>query len=398
MKIAYFDCFSGASGDMILGSLLDAGLPIERLKSEIALLHLSHYDIQVEKVIKKGIAGSQAIIQLKEDHFQHHHRHLHDIEEIIKNSELDECVKEKSIAIFKRLAEAEAKVHHTSVNQIHFHEIGAMDAIIDVVGAVAGIHAMGIEKLFCSAIHVGCGTVTCAHGVLPVPAPATAELIQGVPIYSTGITGELLTPTGAAILTTLSAGFGIIPPMKIEKIGYGAGTSEFPIPNLLRIMIGQDSDIIKDYKSEQIGVIETTIDDMNPQIYDYLFEKLFDAGAIDVFLTHVQMKKNRPGTMVTIICSVDQVGKISDILLRETTSIGLRWRIDHRIKADRSIQEIHTNYGMIRCKIATVGNQRINIFPEYEDCKRIAEEKHIPLKEVMDTAKRFAYSINPPVV
>ena len=220
MKIAYFDCFSGASGDMILGALMDAGLPLEKLKAELAKLKLSHYDLKVKKVAKKSIAGSQAIVIVEEDH--HHHRHLSDIKTILENTDLDNSIKEKSIGIFTRLAEAEAKVHQTTVDQIHFHEVGAMDAIIDVVGSVAGIAALGIEKIVCSALHVGAGTVECAHGTLPVPAPATVELIQGKPVYSTGVEGELLTPTGAAILTTLAAEFGPMPAMTLETTGYGA--------------------------------------------------------------------------------------------------------------------------------------------------------------------------------
>ena len=239
MKIAYFDCFAGASGDMILGSLLDAGLELERLKAELARLHLTHYDLQVEKVVKNGIGGSQALVVVDESHHHHHHRKLADIESIIAQSDLEHSIRQKSILIFTRLAEAEAKVHRTTPAQIHFHEVGAMDAIIDVVGAVAGIAAFGVQKIVCSPLHLGSGTIECAHGTLPVPAPATAELVKGKPVYSIGITGELLTPTGAAILTTLASDFGPLPAMTVEKIGYGAGTSEPGLPNLLRLMIGQ---------------------------------------------------------------------------------------------------------------------------------------------------------------
>jgi len=238
MKVAYFDCFAGASGDMILGALMDAGLDLEALKGELAKLHLSDYDIGCRKVLKRGISGSQAIISINGGH-HHHHRHLPDIQEIIDGSTLDESVRERGLAIFRRLAEAEAKVHHTTVDKIHFHEVGAMDAIIDVVGAVAGIHLMGIEKITCSPLHVGSGTVECAHGTLPVPAPATLELVRDKPIYSTGVEGELLTPTGAAILTSLAAGFAPMPIMRVRQIGYGAGTSEPDIPNLLRVIIGE---------------------------------------------------------------------------------------------------------------------------------------------------------------
>jgi uncharacterized protein (TIGR00299 family) protein len=252
MKIAYFDCFAGASGDMILGALMDAGLSLEELREELAKLHLSHYSLDSKSVMKRGIKGTQAVVFVGEDH-RHHHRHLRDIEEIIDKSDLSESVKRKSIEIFTRLAEAEAKVHKTTVEQIHFHEVGAMDAIIDVVGAVAGLAALGIEKIICSALHVGSGTVECAHGTLPVPAPATAELISGRPVYSTGVKGELLTPTGAAVLTTVSSDFGPMPSMTLQKIGYGAGTSELVIPNLLRVCIGEIQDEEKGCQIEQVS-------------------------------------------------------------------------------------------------------------------------------------------------
>ena len=238
MKIAYFDCFAGASGDMILGSLLDAGLPLEKLKETLAKLQLDHYDLKVKKVLKKGLGGSQAFVIINETD-QNHHRHLADIKAIISQSDLADSIQQKSIAIFTRLAEAEAKIHQTTIDRIHFHEVGAMDAIIDIVGAVVGTTLLGIKKIFCSPLHTGSGTIECAHGTLPVPAPATAELLKGKPVYSTGIEGELLTPTGAAILTTLASNFGPLPAMSVEQIGYGAGTSDPSIPNLLRVIIGE---------------------------------------------------------------------------------------------------------------------------------------------------------------
>jgi len=241
MKIAYFDCFAGASGDMILGAMLDAGLAVEQLSAQLAKLHLSHFKLGVRKVHKMGIAGSQAVVEIDQEHHGHHHRGLDDILQILQHSDLDEAVQQKSAAIFQRLAEAEASVHRQAVESVHFHEVGAMDAIIDVVGAVAGVDALGIETIICSPLHLGSGTVASAHGTLPVPTPATAELIKGVPAYSSGVTGELLTPTGAAILTTLSSSFGPMPEMKIQQIGYGAGVAEIDIPNLLRLMIGESA-------------------------------------------------------------------------------------------------------------------------------------------------------------
>jgi uncharacterized protein (TIGR00299 family) protein len=255
------------------------------------------------------------------------------------------------------------------------------------VGAVAGIAALGIQKIFCSPLHLGSGTVACAHGTLPVPAPATAELVKGKPVYSTGVEGELLTPTGAAILTTLASDFGPMPAMSVEKIGYGAGTSEPAIPNLLRIMIGQTAEDVKDVEMEQVAVIETNIDDMNPQMYDYLIKKILKMGAMDIFLTSVQMKKNRSGILLTIICQPQRVDEFSDFLLRETTTIGLRWRIDNRIKAHRTIQVIQTQHGAINFKVAKIGHRTINVAPEYEDCKRVALESGVPLKQVMEDAR-----------
>jgi uncharacterized protein (TIGR00299 family) protein len=390
MKIAYFDCFSGASGDMILGALMDAGLPLEKLKMELAKLKLTHYDLNVEMIAKKGIAGSQAIVIIEEDHHHHHHRHLADIRTIIENSDLESGIKKKSIDIFTRLAEAEAKVHKSSVDHIHFHEVGAMDAIIDVVGSVAGLAALGIEKIVCSALHVGAGTVECAHGTLPIPAPATVELIRGKPIYSTGVKGELLTPTGAAILTTLASEFGPMPAMTLETTGYGAGNADISIPNLLRIAIGESAEEIKGLESERVAVMETSIDDMNPQIYDYLMEKMLHMGVMDVFLVPLHMKKNRPGMLLTVLCKMEMMDKISAFLLAETTTIGVRWRIDHRMKARREIRMGKTTHGDIGFKVAKIGDRTVNVSPEYEDCKRVAMKKNIPLKNVLYDARSVA--------
>ena len=390
MKIAYFDCFAGASGDMILGALLDAGLTIARLREEIAKLHLSNYALDVEKVVKRGIGGSQAHIIIDQDHHDHHHRHLSHICEIIDGSDLDASVKEKSTAIFTRLAEAEARVHRSSVESVHFHEVGAMDAIIDVVGSVVALSALGIDKVYCSPLHVGSGTVECAHGTLPVPAPATAELIKGKPVYSTGIVGELLTPTGAAILTTLSSGFGPMPAMQVQHIGYGAGTQDPGIPNLLRVSVGDAKDETGDYDVQQTVLMETTIDDMNPQLYDYLIGLLLGQGALDVFLTSVQMKKNRPGTLLSVICLPDAVGRFADLLMQETTTIGLRWRVENRIMARRQIESIETRHGPIHVKLARNNGRIINLTPEYDDCKRVALDKRIPLKKVMDEVRSDA--------
>lgn len=460
MKIAYFDCFAGASGDMILGALLDAGLEIEALTAELAKLGLIGYNVRARKVVKRGIGGTQAMVIIDpplesaehqvdhsgghlhhqhdhhdgevsqhihenhshgyhdhshhhnghlhhhhgQDHIhshethksahstgKHHHRNLDDIRQIIENSKLSQSVKEKSIKIFTRLAEAEAKVHRTSIEEIHFHEVGAMDAIIDVVGGVVGMEALAIESIYCSPLHVGSGTVRCAHGTIPVPAPATLELIREKPVYSTGVKGELLTPTGAAILTTLADGFGPMPEMIVEQIGYGSGEKDLSISNLLRVSIGRSNVAAKGYQSDTVGVLETNIDDMNPQIYDYLMKKLLDMGIKDVFLTPVQMKKNRPGTLFTVLCSPEMMSQVADFLMRETTSIGVRWHTEHRMKAVRKISQVETPYGPIRYKVASCDADRVlNVFPEYEDCKKAALEKGVPLKEVMEKALQAA--------
>jgi uncharacterized protein (TIGR00299 family) protein len=390
MKIVYFDCFAGASGDMILGSLIDAGLSLEQLRNELAKLRLTHYELETEKVTKRGIGGSHVMVNIDQYNHHHHHRHFHDIEKIIQNSDLDEYVKTQSIKIFTRLAEAEAIVHRTTVENIHFHEVGAMDAIIDVVGSVAGLCALGVERVYCSPLHVGTGTVECAHGTLPVPAPATAELIKGKPAYSTGVQGELLTPTGAAILTTLAVDFGPMPLMRVGKVGYGAGTSDPVIPNLLRLIVGESTEEVMGHDFERVAVVETNIDDMNPQIYDYLIQKMLEMGALDVFLLPAHMKKNRPGTLVTVICAPERIDEFADFLMRETTTIGLRWRIDNRTKARRSIQEVQTKYGPVKVKVAELGGGSINAAPEYDDCKRLALAKRVPLKELMEHARMAA--------
>lgn len=388
MRIAYFDCFAGASGDMILGALLDAGLSVEVLNDKLSALGIPYGAIGSDKVTRKGIGGTRANVILEEK--AQPHRHLKDIEDIINSSRLDPAVKEKSIRIFQKLAEAEAAVHRTSPDKIHFHEVGALDAVVDIVGAVIGITEFGIEEIYCSPIHVGSGTVTCAHGVLPVPAPATLELIRNIPVYSKGIDGELLTPTGAAILTTFAHGFGPMPEMTIQSIGYGAGKSDYDIPNLLRVVLGEKKMLAGCFEYDRIAVIETVIDDMNPQMYDYIFEKMSAINALDIYLTPVHMKKSRPGTLLTVLCTQDKIHDIAEFLMRETTSIGMRWRMEDRIKADREIITFDTPLGAARVKIARIGEDSVNFSPEYEDCKAIASETNTPLKTVMETVRSAA--------
>ncbi len=389
MKIAYFDCFAGASGDMVLGALLDAGVSLQQLQHELTKLGLSQYTLTAHKVVKNGIDGTQVRVVPSSDHSPKA-RHLADIKKIIDASTLAPPIKAQSTAVFTRLAKAEARVHRTDVEAVHFHEVGALDAIVDIVGGVIGLTLLGIQKVYSSPLHTGCGTVDCAHGTLPVPAPATAELIKGVPAYSTGVQGELLTPTGAALLTTLATAFGPMPAMRVETIGYGAGSADIEIPNLLRIMVGEAEDERGTNEHDSILLMETNIDDMNPQLYEHLMEKLFQQGALDVNLTPVQMKKNRPGILLSIACSPDMKERLAAIVFEETTTIGLRWRTENRITASRKIYQIDTDYGPIRVKVSQYGGQTVNVSPEYADCKRVADQKKVALKKVMESVRRAA--------
>jgi len=389
MRVAYFDCFAGASGDMILGAMLDAGLELEALRAEIAKLGLGKYSIDAKGTAKKGISGTQALIIIDQDHHGQHHRHLSNIKEIIGSSSLEEGVKAKSISIFTRLAEAEARVHNCDPESVHFHEVGAMDAIIDVVGVVAGFHLLGIEECYCSPLHLGTGTVACDHGILPVPAPATTQLVRGYPVYATDVEGELLTPTGAAILTTLCCGFGPMPSMVIDQVGYGAGMSDPPIPNLLRISIGEAADGEVPFEADQLAVIETNVDDMSPQIFEHVMEKALGMGALDVFMSPVQMKKNRPGTLMTVTCNPGEISRFAEFLMTETSTIGIRWRIENRLKAKREVRIVDTAWGPIRVKFAAIGEKVVNLSPEYDDCKKAAVEYGVPLKQVMETVREL---------
>ncbi|PKK82571.1 MAG: TIGR00299 family protein [candidate division Zixibacteria bacterium HGW-Zixibacteria-1] len=385
MKAIYFDCFAGISGDMTLGALVDAGLDIEKLKTELAKLKLEGYTITTEKVTKNGITGTKVNVQIEE---QKAHRHLKHINEIIDNSDLGDDIKQAGKKIFLRLAEAEAKIHNTTIEKIHFHEVGAIDAIIDIVGSVIGIKLLGIEKIYASRIHVGRGFVDCRHGKIPVPAPATVELLKDVPVFSTGIEKELTTPTGAAIISTLADSFGNLPAMNIGQIGYGAGTSDLEIPNLLRVMIGEVAK--SDYETDAVTVIETNIDDMNPEFYEYVSEKLFKQGALDVYTSPVYMKKSRPGVLLSVIADNDRIDDIISILFSETTTIGVRMHQVERMKLQREITTVNTIYGDIRVKISKYKGQIKNIAPEYDDCKKIADENNIPLKDIYDAAKKAA--------
>jgi pyridinium-3,5-bisthiocarboxylic acid mononucleotide nickel chelatase len=385
MRIAYFDCFSGASGDMILGSMIDAGLSLRLLREELKKLRIPTIRLKVKKVLKQGISATQVIVEGRSE--KRPHRSLKEMLRIIEGSDIESAVKKKSEEIFRRIASVEAGIHQKPMEEIHFHEIGGLDSIVDIVGAVWGFQQMGIDKLYVSKVNVGTGFVECEHGTLPVPAPATLSLMKGKPIYSSDVEKELLTPTGAVLLTSLGSEFGKMPAMMVERIGYGAGRDDLPHPNLLRLIIGIPA--VTSGK-ERVTVIETNIDDMNPQFYDYVMEKLFEMEIQEVFLTPIMMKKNRPGTLLTVICPSEKLPSIIEFLLSETTTLGLRWHEEERERADREILTLETRHGKIRFKLAQWEGRVVNLSPEYEDCKRLASKKRIPLKDIFEEAKKVA--------
>jgi pyridinium-3,5-bisthiocarboxylic acid mononucleotide nickel chelatase len=385
MKIAYFDCFSGASGDMILGALVDAGLSERKLKGVVKALNLPTVRLKIQKVSKGGIGGTRVIVEGRGE--KKTHRHLKEMLEILERSGLDDTVKEKSREIFRRIATAEGEIHGKPMEEVHFHEIGGLDSIVDIACGVWGLRELGVDEIQVSKINVGGGFVRCEHGLLPVPAPATLALMKGFPLYSSGVERELLTPTGAAILTTVASRFGAMPAMKVERIGYGAGSADLPHPNLLRLVVGTLS---VPAGQERVTVVETNIDDMNPQIYDHLIERLLAMGVQEVFLTPILMKKSRPATQVTVICPPEKLPPVTEFLLRETTTLGLRWREEERACADREILPFETQFGKIRFKLARWDGRLINLSPEYEDCRKAALAMGQPLKTVLESTKREA--------
>jgi uncharacterized protein (TIGR00299 family) protein len=392
MRIAYFDCFSGISGDMFVGALLDAGLKIEILGKELNKLNLSGYQLEVNKVLKKGISASQFKVKIQEKGVE---RRFKDILNILEESKLDEEIKNEVKKIFFKIAEAESKIHQEDIEKIHFHEIGGLDSIIDISSAVIGIKALEIKEICSSPLPLGKGFVKCAHGILPLPAPATLELLKNIPTYSGGMESEMVTPTGAAIISTLTKDFGERPLMKIEKIGYGAGEREFSIPNLLRVSIGEKilsgSDLMDGYVHDEALLIETNIDDMNPEFYDYIMDKLFSQGALDVFLTPIQMKKNRPAQMFSIIVYEQNLKEILKVLFSESTTLGVRIKEVKRLKLTQQNFIAETKYGKIKVKVGIFKEDIKTIAPEYQDCHKIAQQYQVPLKEVYEEAKKVAY-------
>ena len=384
-RIAYFDCFSGISGDMVLGALVDAGADLRAIEEELRKLGLEGWTVSAEKVKRGAIFATQVKVETSEEH---HHRGLSIILGRIDKAGLAPRAAERARRVFTRLAEAEARVHNVPVEEVHFHEVGAVDSIVDIVGAAIGFELFGIDEFACSALDVGAGQVKTAHGLLPVPAPATAELLRGAPMYTSGIARELVTPTGAAIATTFSTRYAQIPDMTLRAVGYGAGSANLTEKaNVLRILIGENATSeAGEHWDAPVSVIETNLDDMSPQIYGYFVERALAAGALDVFSTAVQMKKNRPGVLLTILCDAAHTTRLIDLVFRETTTIGVRTYDVRRKVLDRELVPVATPFGEVRMKISRMNGSVLNATPEYEDCQRLAAEKGIPLKQVIAAA------------
>jgi len=402
-RTLYLDCFAGASGDMLVGAMLDCGLDFELLRTELLKLGVEGYELSLARVDRSGISAAKfdvhltGALHLHGHHHNHehshgherqsHHRSLSEIKRIISSSNLSELVKGRAQAIFQRIGEAESKIHNAPIETVHFHEVGAIDSIVDVVGACVAFDALKIGRIISSPLHVGLGTFQCAHGTYPVPGPATAELLKGVPIYSKDVEGELVTPTGAAIISTVAESYGPMPMMKIEKVGYGAGTRDYPkFPNALRAIIGEMGEDA-DLTPATVTVIEANIDDLNAQVFGYLMEKALAAGALDIFYTPAQMKKNRPGVLLTLLCNPPDRERMCDLIFRETTTLGVRYRNEHREILTREFVTVETEYGPIRVKVSRARDGRVmNASPEFEDCRVAAEKSGVGLRDAQTAA------------
>jgi len=387
MKTLYFDCFAGASGDMILGALISAGLEPRGLIEQLELLGVSGWQIDFEQVDRSGISATYARVQTGHEHA---HRHLNDILKIIYDSRLSEGIKDRAARIFSLLAAAEARVHNKPIEQIHFHEVGALDAIIDVCAAAIGFELLEIERFVSSPLRVGSGMTQMAHGRFPIPPPAVAELLKGKPIYAGEIEGEFVTPTGAAIITGVCEKFGPLPPMKIEATGYGAGTRDHHgFPNALRVLFGETEESTE-LHDEALLMIETNIDDTSPQVVGYAMDRAFELGALDCYLTQTQMKKNRPGLLFSVLCRPEEREKFLQMIFAETTTIGARsYEVSRRALARETVR-VETQFGPIDVKVAHANNGAVNAMPEFEQCRAAARNSGVPLREVQDAA-RAAY-------
>jgi uncharacterized protein (TIGR00299 family) protein len=401
MRIAYLDCFSGISGDMFLGVLVDAGVSPKLLEDTVAALDIGAR-LEISRVQRGGISATKVDVYThgekdlprevfceQHDHAHHNGRGLPEIRGIIEKAAIGATAKATAIRIFETLGQAEAEIHNTSVEQVHFHEVGAVDAMVDIVCAAVGAESLAVEEWVCSPLNIGGGTVKCAHGTLPVPAPATLKLLRDAPVYSSGPQVELVTPTGAAIVKTLCSRFAPFPPMKIENAGYGAGAREFPEhPNLLRLTIGEAtaSPVASPTSNERITVLEANLDDLSPQVLAYAMERLLAEGALDVFSVPVQMKKNRPGALLTVLAKMEDANRLTKLIFAETTTLGVRRREEQRQTLSRRWETVDTKWGPVRMKIANMNGSVSNYAPEYEDCRTLAESQHVPLRTVMQEA------------
>ncbi|MGH9530275.1 MAG: nickel pincer cofactor biosynthesis protein LarC [Terriglobales bacterium] len=434
MRIVYLDCFSGISGDMFLGALLDAGIPAKAFEDAVAGLNIGAR-LQISRVNRSGISATKVDVQTTEGtdeprekshaplvvhiheksyqqgehtdgqgslapaphkHSHEHQRGLKEIREIIlRATDISDSAKRKAVAIFEALGAAEAKIHNVDIEAVHFHEVGAVDAMVDIVCASVGAESLNADEIVCSPLNVGGGTVKCDHGTFPIPAPATLELLNDRPVYSSGVQAELVTPTWAAIVRILATRFGQFPPMKVEKSGYGAGTHDFSgHPNVLRLTVGESRpEVVTSRSQETITVLEANLDDLNPQVFGYVMDRLLEEGALDVFGIPVQMKKNRPGMVLTVLCKPEDAERFSRLIFNETSTLGIRRRDEQRQALTRKWEAVSTQWGDVRIKIANMNGTITNYAPEYEDCRRIAAENAVPLKEVMQSALN-AYARN----
>jgi uncharacterized protein (TIGR00299 family) protein len=384
VRILYLDCFSGIAGDMLLGALIDLGVDPGSLRRKLSALPLRGYSISTRRTTRQGIGGTKFDVKVGRGHAP---RGWKEIREILGGANLEKLVREDALRVFRRLIEAEARVHRLPVARVHLHEVGAVDAIVDIVGSVIALKEILGEggRLVVSPLYLGRGRVTMEHGTFPVPAPATAELVKGLPVLSGPVEGELVTPTGAAIVSTLASEFGPLPPMTLAGVGYGAGTRQYDNhPNLLRAILGESSETAK--TQEEVVLLECNIDDMNPQAYGWLMDLLFERGALEVFYTPVQMKKGRPGTLVSVILPQERFGEVVALLFRESTTIGLRHRLVRRVELAREIVSVKTEYGRVRIKVSSWNGEPVQAQPEFDDCRRAATARGVPLKEVQAAA------------
>ena len=388
MKIAYFDCIAGASGDMLLGALVDAGLKVERLQEKLKALHLEgEFELNAQKVNKNGFGATKVDIVVHEKFEPGHGRHLAEIEALIRKGSLAETIQKQALGMFKRLAEVEAGIHGKAVAEVHLHELGGVDTIVDVVGSLLGLEALDVEEVYSSPLPLGRGFVNGAHGLIPLPAPATVALLNGIPVRGSELEMELVTPTGALLLSTLCKAFGPIPAMRLSGAGYGAGGRDLPIPNVIRVLIGEKSESAEQgILSETLMMLETNIDDNSAEVNGYVMEHLFAAGALDVFFTPIYMKKNRPATLLSILCLPADAEKMERMLFSETSTLGVRRQPLERRCLERTSETVDTTYGPIAVKVARLPDGSTKRAPEYEDCKRAAEAHGVPLRKVYESA------------